>query len=251
MATVPISQLVLNWDYYPRTSVNSKNTSGIKDGIRAGNKIPPIVAWKGRNWIVDGFHRYRAYLQVYGADYRVQVTFKDYETESDFFVDSVAYNSTHGQQLTTADEARIVLLSDSLGLPRERLEGILPRERIEKVAQFRATAPEGVYTKDIPIFVGSQQMVPLKRVVVEDLGGAELTQDQANALAVANATPKLTMLKQVTMFLKAGMIPHLHGPTYSYMQELSELVGRWHEEEVRLRVERKETKNGKDQASPH
>lgn len=249
MTTVSIGQLVLNWDYYPRASVNSKNTTGIKAGIKAGNKIPPIVAWKGRNWIVDGFHRYYAYMQVYGADYRVPVTLKEYDTEADFFVDSVAYNSTHGQQLTTADEARIVLLSDSLGLPRERLEGVLPRERIKEVAQFRATAPEGVYTKGIPIYVGNQQMVPLKRVVVEDLGGAELTQDQANALAVANATPKLTMLKQITMFLKAGMIPHLHGPTYSYMYELSELIERWHVEEAKLREERKDAKNGKDQTT--
>lgn len=243
---IAVGLLVLNFDYYPRSKVNSKNTAGIKDGIKAGNKIPPIVAWKGRNWIADGFHRYYAYMQTMGADFALDVELVDYANEGEFFLDSVVRNSTHGQQLTTEDAARIVLLSDQIGLPRERLEGIhlLNRERLDKVASLRATMADDVITSEQMFNIDGVQNVALKSVARE-FSGIELNQEQVNALAIANATPKLVLLRQVEAFLLAGMFSHQHSKTYSYIKNINALTARWLVEEERIRSE---NQTAKDQA---
>lgn len=242
-----VGLLVLNFDYYPRSKVNSKNTMGIRSGIEAGNKIPPIVAWKKNSWVSDGFHRYYAYMQTYGADYVVDVELIDYPNENEFFLDSVARNATHGQQLTTEDASRIVLLADQCGIPRERLEGIhlLRRERLEKVASLRATLSGDALTSEQMFNINGEQTIALKSSVRE-FSGQELTQEQVDALEVANATPRLTVLKQTALFLRAGMFSHRHGQTFSLIKDINELTDRWLQEEMRIR---EEAKNGKNQTT--
>src|SRR5271155_2464210 len=65
MKTIALSELVLDFDIYPRVDVDTTNVSRIQDAITAKVAMPPLVIDKTSKRIIDGFHRYKAYRHIY------------------------------------------------------------------------------------------------------------------------------------------------------------------------------------------
>jgi len=64
--TIPITQLILDEEIYPRTGVNPRRVSMFAENIRDGFKIDPIeveirLEYGDKYHILDGAHRWHAY----------------------------------------------------------------------------------------------------------------------------------------------------------------------------------------------
>src|SRR5208283_55156 len=60
MKKIALSELILDPEIYPRAEVSSMNVSSIKNALRAGITLPPIIIDKKSRRIIDGAHRVTA-----------------------------------------------------------------------------------------------------------------------------------------------------------------------------------------------
>lgn len=100
--------LIFDWNLWPRQSaqkLDSTNISRMKTSLKAGFKLPPIIVDKKSNRIVDGFHRAKATLDVFGDDAEIDVIFKKYKTDAEMFLDAGATNCYHGLTMSPKDRA--------------------------------------------------------------------------------------------------------------------------------------------------
>lgn len=167
-----VSELVLDFDLYPRNHIDTQHVAYMKEAAKTGCVFPPIVADQKSKRVTDGFHRTRMYEALYGADHKVEVLLKRYKTEGDMFLDACRYNATHGNALTTADRTRCTIIAARLEVDSAALAGSLhvPMETLERLRVDRtATSPNG---KGVH--------VALKRTIKHKAGGS-LTKEQVSA----------------------------------------------------------------------
>jgi len=122
-AKVALASLVEDFQLYPRGTVNAGHVRDLRRSLEAGHadKIPAIVVEAGTLRIVDGFHRRRAYTQHWGADHKVTVELRTYETELELYQDAAVLNATHGQPLDRDDQVRVAVRMRELGAQDEQI----------------------------------------------------------------------------------------------------------------------------------
>jgi hypothetical protein len=142
MDLVPIKDLTLDWEMYPRESVSLANITSLRDALSVGAKLPPIVAWKGTGRVVDGWHRVQACRFHYGEDYPIRVDWREYQSPREAFIDSVALNATHGRRLQSGDWERIYARAQLLKIPHDQLTGAtkVPIKKLRKAGQTTKVA---------------------------------------------------------------------------------------------------------------
>ena len=143
-----LGELVLDFDVYPRSQVDSTWVGRLVEAIRAGEAMPPIVICRATKRVVDGFHRYKAYSTVYGADApvtKVPVVEVDYESDSELFLDAARRNARHGHPLTPFDLARIAVQALNYGVEVETIAAAcgIRRESLEKRLATRVATVKG------------------------------------------------------------------------------------------------------------
>lgn len=148
--TVSITELVFDQSIYPRKEMDQRHVEEIRAAMETGVALPPIVVQKKSMRIVDGVHRYFAYMS--GSIEEVEVVEKSYASEAELFLDCVRLNSGHGKRLTEADKLVIAekatgfsiadgLLADSLCVlvvPRPTLTVARPKFSNEKLPFVRS-----------------------------------------------------------------------------------------------------------------
>lgn len=111
MKKIKAIELVFDWNLWPRhksEDLDSTNLRRIKSAILAGIKLPPVIVNKKDNRIVDGFHRTKAYLSLFGDDVEIDAEFKDYKNDAEMFMDSARLNNQHGLPLSPIDRAYVI-----------------------------------------------------------------------------------------------------------------------------------------------
>lgn len=133
------SELVEDFDLYPRNSVFDGHVHDLAEAIRGGAAMPPVVACERTRRISDGLHRRRAHVRVGGPDVEIAVQLVAYENDAAMFRDTMVRNATHGRRLTTADFARCAVLAKKFKITREELAGLLhvTREKLKEVCVTR------------------------------------------------------------------------------------------------------------------
>ena len=112
---VRLSLLVEDYDFYPRSAVDSQHSRAIEDAIRAGIQVPPIIVEDKTMRIVDGWHRHRALRSIHGdADPEIQVEIRVYANDGELLRDAGRLNATHGRALTSYDRQRFHNVSGTL-----------------------------------------------------------------------------------------------------------------------------------------
>ncbi|RZB35714.1 MAG: hypothetical protein SRB2_02841 [Desulfobacteraceae bacterium Eth-SRB2] len=76
--TVPISQIILDEDIYPRSGVYPKRVSMLAENMRDGFKIDPIEVqihpdYDDKYRILDGAHRLQAYKEIGATEIPVHI----------------------------------------------------------------------------------------------------------------------------------------------------------------------------------
>lgn len=195
MKRMKAAELVLDFDLYPRNNVDSHNVKNITDALAAGASLPAVVIDKKSKRVIDGFHRTKAVLRLYGEDAEIDVIEKVYKDESEMFLDAMRYNASHGAKLDPCDRTRCTIIAERLHIPLDMVAGALHMP-VEKLGHLRTdrTATAGGLT------------VPLKRTISEQFAGKKLTKRQQEANVKLSGMQQVFYVNQVIELLEAKML---------------------------------------------
>jgi len=121
--TVKAIELVFDWNLWPRHKaevLDATNVAQLRDALRAGMRLPPIVVSVKDMRIVDGFHRTRAALDVFGDKAEIEAELREYKNEGEMFLEAGALNN-HGLKLSPMDRAHFILKARKLKVPPEAI----------------------------------------------------------------------------------------------------------------------------------
>ena len=122
---MPISSLVLDPMLSPRGGVSMYGLTRVRELLRAGVVLDPIVACRETKKVTDGWHRHGGYTAEFGKHYEVETDLREYANDQERLLDAVRLNAHHGQPLTAADHTRCILKAEELGIePSQMAEAL-------------------------------------------------------------------------------------------------------------------------------
>ena len=194
---IPISSLVedLSDSLYPRSDVDGSHVNLLARALQSGATLPPIVADAKSKRIIDGVHRRRAYLRVYGSQAEVDVELRSYKSAADMARDAVALNTRHGKPLDATEATRCALMLQRHGLLKEQ------------IAVAMSTTQDRVQQLLVRVVIVNGQPQPAKPVVWS--GGdrpRKLTPDQYQVTQSASGWKSGQTVTQLTNELRAGVL---------------------------------------------
>jgi hypothetical protein len=211
MNTIQISELVLDFEVYPRNDVSSQQVASLCDAIEIGDPVPPILVDQKSKRVVDGFHRVRAYERLKRDT--IPATFKTYPNEAALFADAVRFNATHGRPFDTYDRQRCV---QRLFAYKIKPEGIAEALRISpgKVGEILKGFAATTAGTTIPM---KQGLMGVERI-------RPLTQQQVKANESYSGMQPTFHANQLSMILEANLFPKKEN-FFAAMDRLCELWG--------------------------
>ena len=168
-----LGDLVIDKTIYPRGGVNWPHIGDLKNALLAGVVLPPVVIERSSRRIVDGHHRYNAYLELYGLDFDASVEERDYDDENELWLAAVEANACHGLTYSTYDRRLILVEAERRGITKDAVSDVLkmPIETAEKkLATGSAFVKFGKASQRVALQTG------MKR-----LAGRKLTKKQQEA----------------------------------------------------------------------
>jgi hypothetical protein len=117
--TVKAISLIPDYNLWPRygiDSLDSTNVARMRQSLRAGFVLPHVVAAMD-NRIIDGFHRTKATLDVYGDDADIEVEFREYANDGDMLIDAARLNASQGLPMSPKDRAHFILKARKMKIP--------------------------------------------------------------------------------------------------------------------------------------
>lgn len=205
-----LSELVLDFDLYPRGSVDGYHVAEIAAAMEAGSEMPPIVIDKESKRVVDGFHRWKAYRRHFGEDHEVSCVEKKYENEAAMFVEAMKYNASHGRALTQHDKTHCAMLADKLGISLDVVSESLNLtvSRVETLTRERVSGGKGL------------ERIPLKRTI-RHMSGKKLNKRQVEANKKFSGMEQQFYVNQVIELIESDL---LDTGNVELMQRLEYLV---------------------------
>jgi hypothetical protein len=209
-------ELVLDWNLWPRHTaqkLDSTNVSRMKESLRTGFTLPPVLVNKVDNRVVDGFHRTRAILECFGDNAEIDVVFKDYENEEDIFLDAGSTNAHQGLPLSPQDRAHFIIKCRKMKIPPARIADALhmDKERMMKFLSERsAKTQEG---ENISLPYGASKA----------LSGKILTREQENYVRKSNGTiPEMKISMLINALRSESVI--VTEKTLNRLRELRDII---------------------------
>lgn len=212
MRKLKCSQLVLDFDFYPRAQVDSQHVAYMVEAMKAGSEFPPVVICKKTKRVADGFHRVRARQRHDGPDAEIQVVEKTYRNDAELFLDAMRYNAAHGRNLTQYDRAHCAILAVNLGLDDEAIAGALhvPAEKIGELRADRSAKHAGL-------------QVPIKRTI-RHMAGRTLNKGQVAANAKLSGMNQVFYVHQVCTLIESGLLNTDDAALMAALEKLRELL---------------------------
>lgn len=212
MKKYALSELVLDFDLYPRGDVDSHHVTEIASALEAGAAMPPIVIDKKSKRIADGFHRWKAMKRLYGEEHQTQCIEKNYVDDRELFLDAMRYNSSHGRALTQHDKGRCLTLASNLGLEHKTVCDVL------NLSEARAAQ----------LVPGRVAMMGTGRVqlkqTIKHMAGQELTKDQAEANNKLSGMNQLFYVNQIITLIENDLVDTENSDLLAGMQKLAGLL---------------------------
>lgn len=207
-----VSELLLDYDLYPRERIEPYNVNQMVEALRSGRELPPVVIDRKSKRVVDGFHRVRAYRKLYGPDAKIPVALKDYKDDAEMFADAVRLNANHGRQLSTYDRARCIAKAEALKLEPQVISSML-NMTVERIGEMKAQR------------FATYKMEPrvLKRTTAH-LAGRELTDDEAAYNVKAGGMHQTFYINQVICMLEADTVNWQNQKVVNGLKRLCDLL---------------------------
>jgi hypothetical protein len=134
-----IDEVVFDEGLYPRMQANWFTINKYAKAMKAGATFPPIAVARYNNKyiLIDGKHRLEAYKTNKETHLQAEI-YEDLD-EKQIYIMSVRTNATHGQPLSTADVATVIVRLQSM-----------------KVSQGEISQLTGIQAKDLQQFIGKR-----------------------------------------------------------------------------------------------
>lgn len=191
--TIDVGSVLIDETLYPRHKLSAQNVTYLKEAIRAGTELPPIVIDAKTRKVVDGWHRIRACQSLKIPT--IEAELRNYSSQQEMFTAAVSLNASHGYKLTVWDQIRSLLRLLELGASDEVIQQALhiTPERMAKLRLRTGTAPDGTAE-------------PLKQST-KQLAGKKLTKAQVEYnRGSAPGRGIASMLQQIIRALEAKAI---------------------------------------------
>lgn len=216
MRKMKVSELVLDFDLYPRASINSYHAGEMQRSVEAGAELPPIVICKKSKRIVDGFHRQRVYSRLYGADYEVDVVEKSYRSDRELFLDAARLNAGHGLKMDTHDKAHCILRCIDLGISDGDIAAAL-HVTAEAIGELRVGRTAKTTDK-------LEAVVALKRTI-QHKAGKTLNKAQVAANVKLSGMNQVFYVNQIITLIEADLLDTSNEDLMARLVTLGELIG--------------------------
>ena len=216
---IPVGELILDWNLWPRHSaetLDSTNLTRMKEAIKAGIELPPVIADEKSLRIVDGFHRVSAYQDIYGPSFEIPVILKAYPTDAEMFKDAAMLNAQQGLPLGPKDKAHVLIRARRMHIPIKEMARLigLGEEAAKYLIQRRtAIAQNG---SRIPVGAGAEEMV-------KALNGKKMNSDQEHFARVAGMRPQM-YARMLISALKADEAMEYSASTVAILRELKTVL---------------------------
>lgn len=125
MREVPCSDVKLDYAIHPRGELSQEHIERLAAAIRKGESMPPIVVCERSRRVVDGFHRYSAYVLTGDERCLIPIVEKRYRNDADLFLDAIRYNASHGARIEENDYAKCMAVALRLEVDLSSVAGIL------------------------------------------------------------------------------------------------------------------------------
>lgn len=210
--SVKASELVEDFDLYPRGDVDSSHVLSLVQAIEAGTTLPPVIACKKTKRIVDGFHRRRALMRYYGDDVTIPVVLKTYKSDADLYAEAMSANAAHGRRLTSVDFSRAMTKGRALGMDDATIAKCL-HLTIDKVTELviDRSARCGKIT------------VPLKRTI-NHMAGKTLTKEQSSANDKLSGMNQSFYVNQIITLIESDLLDKSDGKLIERLRVLHGLL---------------------------
>lgn len=192
--TMPASELVIDFNLYPRHHIDRTNVRAIKEAMEAGEKVPAVIADAASLRVIDGVHRTTGALERDPAAL-IRVTLVEYADEGEMFLDAVRRNARHGVKLSSYDRARVVNVGDRLGIDPEAVAGALA---VTVDVTERLRAARTAYDQQ-------GKPVEIKRAA-RHLAGSKLTEKQRKANKRSQGWPLYFHCEQIINAIEGDLV---------------------------------------------
>lgn len=213
MKKYALSELVFDYEIYPRGSVDSHHVGEIAEAMRAGSAMPPLVIDKKSKRIVDGFHRGKAYIRVFDESHEVDCIEKEYRNDKDLFLDSMRYNASHGRALTQHDKVHCLLLAQKLKISEKAVAEAL-HITTDRIGQLRVGRIGRIGSTPIAL-----------KQTIRHMGGKELTTAQVAANDKLGGMNTLFYVNQLITLIENDLIDPENDELANGLDRLHGLLG--------------------------
>ena len=213
-----VLELVVDWALWPRYEANdldSTNVSRMKEALRAGIDLPPIIADKKSFRIIDGVHRQKAYLSVFGTDAEVLVDLREYRNDAEMLLEAGRLNNCQGLPLSPKDKVHFIVSCRRMKLPLAKIcEALgMRKEKAEALIVKRtATTSKG---EVIPLAAGAMK-----------LAGKQLNKKQEVFARTSNGMQPIVNARLLLNALRANSTPLTQKELDIYVELRDELTDR-------------------------
>jgi len=135
---VNIAELVLDFNIYPRHTISDSTARKYQEAYSLGAEFPPVRVEARSMRVVDGFHRVAACTR--NKSDTIKAELYEFEDDKDLLFWAMAWNSTHGQNLSEVDYARCYLIGTKAGMKPELIAEALS----VKITKLKHARQKGV-----------------------------------------------------------------------------------------------------------
>ncbi len=231
----PASLLVEDTSLYPREKVDEYNVNQLSESYRAGSEVPPPLVSREGLYLIDGWHRRRAFMRVFGDDAEMIVEARIFANRTDMFLEAVRLNAAHGNRLSTVDKKRCLILAEEFKVEEGAMWEVLHvrpetgekwrfarAQRVEKAGQV-GSGPRREQARQDMRRAGSKRPVPLKGSM-EHLSGTTITLAQEAGMVKAGGLNQTYYCRQVANLIEANLLDWSNGNLIDALRHLRELL---------------------------
>lgn len=214
-----LSELVFDFDLYPRAEVDSHHVSVLRAADQAGAVFPPYVIDAASKRVIDGFHRGKKDRLEHGPDCEVECIAKTYRNEGEMFLDAMRYNAAHGRALTMYDRARCALRCRKFKLAITAIAsalGMTPAA-LKAIGEGRTASVRSAKDAD------EGHEVALKRTIAH-MSGRTITSEQQEANGKLSGMQQAFYANQLIILIESNLLDTENKELMIRLEKLAELL---------------------------
>lgn len=137
---MPASKIVTDHPLYPRLNIDEEHVARLEEALLAGAVLPALIVAEPDLWLVDGYHRLRAYKRIHGASVKVPVQLRRYTNHQQLFLEAVIANARHGIALSYADAKHAAAIGARLKIQPMKMAEALSMS-VDRLGDVHIAAP--------------------------------------------------------------------------------------------------------------